>query len=151
MTDPQALREALFDLRTPLRLVRRGGTVTLADGDEPPAGFVPALLPEDLGDPSFRGDHRLRYPHAAGAMANGIASTDLVEAMARAGMLSFFGAAGLPPERVEAAVDRLQTRLGDTPHGYNLIHSPNEPDLEAVLVDLYLRRRVGLVEASAYL
>src|SRR5262245_31853396 len=39
MIDPQALREALFDLRTPLRLVRRAGTVTLANGDEPLAGF----------------------------------------------------------------------------------------------------------------
>src|SRR5438876_428088 len=74
MTDPQALREALFDLRTPLRLVRHGGTVGLAERpDEVLAGFVPALLPENLGDPSFRADHRLRYPYAAGAMANGIA------------------------------------------------------------------------------
>jgi PfaD family protein len=84
-------------------------------------------------------------------MANGIASTDLVEAMASAGMLSFFGAAGLAPERVSSAIDRLQSRLGDTPHGFNLIHSPNEPDLEATVADLYLRRGVRLVEASAYL
>src|SRR5262249_44383223 len=37
------------------------------------------------------------------------------------------------------------------PFGFNLIHSPNEPHLESVLVDLYLRRGVRLVEASAYL
>jgi PfaD family protein len=37
------------------------------------------------------------------------------------------------------------------PHGFNLIHSPNEPDLEQAVVDLYLRRGVALVEASAYL
>src|SRR6266446_4222564 len=41
--------------------------------------------------------------------------------------------------------------LGDTPYGFNLIHSPNEPDLENAVVELYLRRGVRLVEASAYL
>ena len=56
--------------------------------------------------------------------------------MGRAGMLGFFGAAGLSPQRVEQAIDRLRKNLGDIPHGFNLIHSPNEPDLEAALVDL---------------
>jgi trans-AT polyketide synthase/acyltransferase/oxidoreductase domain-containing protein len=37
------------------------------------------------------------------------------------------------------------------PYGFNLIHSPNEPELEAQVVDLYLRREIRLVEASAYL
>ncbi len=110
-----------------------------------------ACRPENLGDPSFRRDHGLRYAYVTGAMANGIASVEIVEAMARAGMLGFFGAAGLPLERVEAAITRLQASVGDLPHGFNLIHSPNEPDLEAALADLYLRRGVRLVEASAYL
>jgi PfaD family protein len=84
-------------------------------------------------------------------MANGIGSVEIVEAMSRAGMLGFFGAAGLPLERTDAAIHRLQSSLGDGPYGFNLIHSPNEPDHEASTVDLYLRRRVRLVEASAYL
>ena len=63
--------------------------------------------PENLGDPAFRRDHGVRYAYVTGAMANGIASVELVEAVARAGMLGFFGAAGLPLERVEAAIDRL--------------------------------------------
>jgi trans-AT polyketide synthase/acyltransferase/oxidoreductase domain-containing protein len=66
---------------------------------------VAGLKAEDLGDESFRRDHRLRYAYAAGAMANGIASTRLVAEMARAGMLSFFGAAGLGVERIESAID----------------------------------------------
>ena len=41
--------------------------------------------------------------------------------------------------------------LGNAPHGFNLIHSPNEPDHENATVDLYLRRNVSLVEASAFL
>ena len=112
---------------------------------------IPALKPEYLGDESFRRDHRLRYAYAAGAMANGIASTRLVAEMARSGMLSFFGAAGLGLERIEAAIDELAGAVPGAPYGFNLIHSPNEPGLEADVVQLYLRRGIRLVEASAYL
>lgn len=111
----------------------------------------PALKAEHLGDESFRRDHRLRYAYVAGAMANGIASTQLVAAMANAGMLSFFGAAGLDLERIEAAIDELARAIPGAPYGFNLIHSPNEPELEAQVVNLYLRRGIRLVEASAYL
>ena len=112
---------------------------------------IPALKPENLGDASFRRDHRLRYAYVAGAMANGIASTRLVGEMAGAGMLSFFGAAGLDLARIESAIDELARTCPGMPYGFNLIHSPNEPDLEADLVSLYLRRGIRLVEASAYL
>ena len=112
---------------------------------------APALKPENLGDESFRRDHRLRYAYVAGAMANGIASTRLVGEMARAGMLGFFGAAGLDLDRIEAAIDELAREIPGAPYGFNLIHSPNEPDLEADVVSLYLRRGIRLVEASAYL
>jgi PfaD family protein len=85
-------------------------------------------------------------------MANGIGSVEVVEAMGRAGMLGFFGAAGLPIARVAAAVDRLERSCGGSvPYGFNLIHSPAEPALEAAVADLYLRRGVRRVEASAFL
>jgi PfaD family protein len=131
-----ALRESLRDLKNPVR----SGAAT-----------APVLRPEDLGDASFIREHGVRYAYATGAMANGIASVELVEAGARAGLLSFFGSAGLPPERVESAIERLQASLGQTPFGVNLIHSPNEPALEAALCDLLLRRGVHLVEASAFM
>jgi len=115
------------------------------------AAAAPALLPELLGDPEFRREHGVRYAYATGAMANGIASEALVEAGAKAGLLSFFGAAGLPPARVEAAIDRLDKSLGAQPRGFNLIHSPSESDLENAVCDLYLRRGVRLVEASAFM
>ncbi len=109
------------------------------------------IRPEDLGDPSFKKSHGVRYAYVTGAMANGIASCEIVEAMARVGMLGFFGAAGLGPQRVEQAIDQLQKSVGDLPHGFNLIHSPSEPELEMAIADLYLRKGVKLVEASAYL
>ena len=115
------------------------------------SSYVPALHPQTLGDAGFRDDHGLTYAYVAGAMANGIASVELVEAMSRAGMLGFFGSAGLPLAEVERAVDRLRDTLGPGPFGFNLIHSPNEPNLEAAVVDLYIRKNITLVEASAYL
>ncbi|NBV24692.1 MAG: PfaD family polyunsaturated fatty acid/polyketide biosynthesis protein [Proteobacteria bacterium] len=104
-----------------------------------------------LGDASFRRDHGLRYAYVAGAMANGIASVELVEAMARGGMLGFFGAAGLGHERVEAALHRLQKEIPGLPFGVNLIHSPNESELEDVVAKLFIQRGLRLIEASAYL
>ncbi|MFI5349660.1 MAG: PfaD family polyunsaturated fatty acid/polyketide biosynthesis protein [Elusimicrobiota bacterium] len=136
MSDPLALRAALRDLKHPVMAGR---------------AVAPALLPEQLGDPEFLREHRVRYAYATGAMANGIASVELVVAGAKAGLLSFFGAAGLGLEKVEAAIDRLQASLGDIPHGFNLIHSPSEPALEEGVCDLYLRRGVRLVEASAFM
>jgi PfaD family protein len=87
----------------------------------------------------------------AGSMAKGISSVPLVSSLAQEGMLGFFGSAGLLVEEVEAAIDLLQHRFPGGGFGFNLIHSPNEPGLEEALVDLYLRKAVRLVEASAFL
>ncbi len=113
---------------------------------------LPALYPEWLGDRSFNEAHGVRFPYVTGAMANGIATTRLVIAMAEAGMLGFFGSAGLSLERTTRAIDELTARLGDRlPWGSNLIHSPNEPSLEAGVVQLYLDRGVRRVSASAFM
>ena len=46
-----------------------------------------------------------------GAMANGIASRELVEVIANADMLASFGAAGLSLPEVEKAIQRLKEAL----------------------------------------
>ena len=118
----------------------------------PLVAVLPPLFPEWLGDRSFCEVHGTRFPYVSGAMANGIATTRLVIEMARAGMLGFFGAAGLSLPRVEAAIDELSRELGDDfSWGSNLIHSPDEPALESAVVDLYLRRGVRRVSASAFM
>lgn len=114
-------------------------------------GIVPATALEHLGDPSFARDHGARFNLVGGAMAGGIASVQMVEAFAKAGMLAFYGAAGLGLDTVEAAINGLSTRLLDRPWGSNLIHSPYEPKLEDAVADLYLRHGVRTVSASAYL
>jgi PfaD family protein len=158
MTDERAIYDAVCALDRPVCLRETRGRLSLVEPAAIPSpvtgirtAWAPAVRPEDLGDARFRADHGLRYAYVTGAMANGIGSVEIVEAMARAGMLGFFGAAGLPLVRVGAAIERLQSTVGDRPHGFNLIHSPNEPDLEAAVVHLYLQRGVRLVEASAYL
>jgi trans-AT polyketide synthase, acyltransferase and oxidoreductase domains len=124
-----------------------------APGALPTLASLPPLYPEWLGDRSFGEVHGTRFPYVTGAMANGIATTRLVIAIARSGCLGFFGAAGLSPAKVEAAVDELQRELDPPglPWGSNLIHSPNEPALEEAVADLYIRRGVRRVEASAYM
>ncbi|MEE8385489.1 MAG: PfaD family polyunsaturated fatty acid/polyketide biosynthesis protein [Dehalococcoidia bacterium] len=130
---------------------RFGTDVRLHEGDRAVVGHAVSLRLDSLGDPDFHAAHGVKLACIAGAMANGIASVELVEAMSRAGMLGIFGAAGLPLRSIEAAIDRLTSSLGSAPFGFNLIHSPNEPDLEHDVVDLYLRHGVRLVEASAYM
>jgi PfaD family protein len=112
---------------------------------------LPPLYPEWLGDRSFGERHGTRFPYIAGAMANGIGSTDIVTAMARAGMIGFFGAAGLSLGKVEAAIRTIQAAVGDAPYGVNLIHSPQEPLLEKGNVELLLATGVPRASASAYM
>lgn len=135
-------------------LLQPDGTWTTRDSEEVnPASVAcaPAIRLENLGDPSFCADHDLSYPLVAGSMAKGISSAAIVEALGQAGMLGFFGAAGLPLETVEDAAERIAKALGSRPYGFNLIHSPHEPELEAALVEMYIRRGIRLIEASAFL
>ncbi len=116
------------------------------------AGILPPLYPEWLGDPSFLRAHKVRFPYVVGEMATGIATSVMVIAAARAGILAFFGAAGLSAERIEAAVTEIQKALGTgVPFGANLIHSPQMPGEEDAIVGVYLRRGVVNVSASAFL
>lgn len=162
--DPGAIAAAVQDVNQPLTLVDSGGNLGLARGGSsvfgaaPPdaqayriVAFVLPARPETFGDATFCADHGLRYPYVAGAMANGIGSAAIVEAMGKAGMLGFFGSAGLPVERVEKEIDRIQGNLSGLPYGINLINSPAEPDLEANIIELYLRKGVRRIEASAFL
>ena len=175
-TDAEGLQNALYSLSQPFVLVdqngqpaaARGGSLTFdlsanrIDSDAPPdrtvsgvrrpvLAFTPSLPPENLGDPDFKKRHNLRYAYVGGAMANGITSTAMVEALGKAGMLGFYGAAGLTPAEVEKAINKVQEKLGNLPYGFNLIHSPGDPDLETAVVGLYIKQGIRKVCASAYL
>ena len=168
-TGTAVIRYALQQVTEPLYVlnvngsigVGRGGRAVVGDLQSDPTGtrtsgfpllaYVPPLPPESLGDPHFKATYGVRYPYIIGAMANGITSVRMVESAARSGMLSFFGAAGLALQDIENAIVTLQNTVGHLPFGFNLIHSPNEPDLELGTVNLYLKHQIGTVSASAYL
>ncbi len=117
------------------------------------AGVLPPLFPEWLGDPAFMRIHQVRFPYVVGEMATGIATASMVIAVAKAGFLSFFGAAGLAPEIIENAVNEIQRGLARTTitWGSNLIHSPQIGGTEESTVDIYLRRGVTKMSASAFM
>ena len=119
------LLAAVHQLRSPVHVVQdpASGALGVAQGGRfiPPGmqaadgatawpllATLPPIYPEWLGDRSFCEIHGVRFPYCTGAMANGIASTRLVIAMARAGFLGFFGAAGLGPATVEQALFELE-------------------------------------------
>ena len=137
-------------------LLAAGGTFRLESSATSSEGqrllaFVPAQDITNLGDPSFCHDYAIAYPYMGGSMANGIASVELVEALASADMLASFGAAGLTLAEIEAAIHRLQRSLKNKSFAFNLIYSPNEKGHEDAVVDLYLKYGISLVEASAYM
>lgn len=109
------------------------------------------MTASQLGDQGFRKDYKLKYAYKTGAMANGIASADLVIAIGKAGFLGSFGAAGLVPSRIRKELDTIQSNLTSETYAVNLIHSPIEAALESGAVDLFLEKGVKIVEASAFL
>ncbi|MDQ0456411.1 PfaD family polyunsaturated fatty acid/polyketide biosynthesis protein [Rhizobium paknamense] len=111
----------------------------------------PALPPEALGDPEFAALYGVRYPYMSGAMANGIASPDLVIALAGQGYLASYGAGGVRLEHVDKALQKITSALGDKPFSVNLIHSPSEQAMENGLIDILLRYNVRIIEASAFM
>jgi PfaD family protein len=152
--------DALRRIKRPLFLLEKDGTIEVQEGqpgliaaasEKSFAGMVLPCSLESMGDASFCSDYGIRYPYVGGSMAKGISSVEMVKAFAAGEMLGFFGAAGLSIELVEGAIDQLMADGGNMPFGINLIHSPNEPQLENDLVDLYLKRNVTLLEASAFL
>lgn len=141
----------LRDIITPYSATGAAGRFTLTPGiSASAAAVIPVCRPSYLGDRGFLKAHGLKYAYVGGSMANGISSTRLAEALGRAGMLGFYGAAGQTPDEVEKAID---SALSSPPFncGFNLIHSPSDPALETALTGLYLRRGVRLIEASAFI
>lgn len=164
LSDLENLPEQLCQLDVPFCIIEDkskssialGGAIQLfgndnGDKEHRLLGFSPAQSIKALGDQRFCQDYDIAYPYMAGSMANGIASVKFVEALANAGMLASFGAAGLSLAEIETAIKRLQVSLADKTHCYNLIYSPDEKGHEDAVVDLYLKYGITLVETSAYM
>ncbi len=154
-TDVPGFYEVLSTLDQPCYVVRTpvgiGVSTTRPEDDRTVIAVTGPVVPEQLGSSAFRAHHGVRYAYMGGAMAGGIASEEYVIALAKAGCLGSFGAAGLLPERVEAALQRFAKEIPGLPYAVNLIHSPSEEELERAAVELFLRYGVRCVEASAFM
>ncbi|MEH2257344.1 PfaD family polyunsaturated fatty acid/polyketide biosynthesis protein [Nostoc sp.] len=161
--EKQTIKDKLMVLNKPCYIVKVAGKIGvtnegyLSPGDNGTTAqvelltFATPIRIQQFGDPNFLSSHRVRYAYVTGAMAGGIASEEMVIALGKEQILSSFGAGGLTPERLEAAINRIQQALPQGPYAFNLIHSPNEPAIERRAVDLYLKYQVRTVEASAFL
>ncbi len=114
---------------------------------------IPPVYPEWLGDRGFTAVHNTRFPYVVGEMARGIATPAMVVAAARAGLLGFYGSAGLPLQVVREGIAEIKAALpsSDSTWGANLIHSPQQPAMEKDVVDLFLETGVKRVSASAFM
>ena len=151
------LRDCLLDLESPLRAIQTPGGIDLichadatSKGQEVLA-WVPSVTIGQFGDPGFLRDYGVQAAYYAGAMANAIASTRMVIALGKAGLMGAYGAGGVSPDRIETAIQEIQSALPDGPYAFNLLHSPFEPQIEQATVELYLRYGVRVVEAAAFI
>ncbi|MGW0548884.1 ACP S-malonyltransferase [Streptomyces altiplanensis] len=116
-----------------------------------PASAPATVQAGRLGSAEFRADYRLRHAYVAGSMYKGIASTDLVVRMGRAGLMGFFGSGGLTTGEIDAAIRDIGDRLGpDGVFGVNLLATPDAPAAERELVELLLKHDVRHAEAAAF-
>ena len=127
--------------------------------------YIPEISIENLGNSEFKKRHLIKYPYIAGAMANGISSVKMVKKMAENKMLGFFGSGGLLINEVEDAIIQLKQELikpnpvksdikeniNYLPFGFNLIHSYGDPELEMAVINLYLKHKIRLISAAAFM
>ncbi|MFT4667830.1 MAG: trans-AT polyketide synthase/acyltransferase/oxidoreductase domain-containing protein [Polaribacter sp.] len=158
--EPAQIQEKLRNTELPCYVMKDfGGRIGVANGGELVSSgrglqvlaMMPPMTAAQLGDPTFQEDYKLKYAYKTGAMANGIASAELVIAIGQANLLGSFGAAGLVPKRVKEAIEQIQNALPTQTYAFNLIHSPVEEALESGAVKLFLEKGVHVVEASAFL
>ena len=152
------IKNVLLNLEEPCYVVKHQEKIGLSNQDwwhaDPDLELLMAAPPlsiEQLGDRHFLDFHGVKYAYMTGAMAGGIASEELVIALGKQGILASFGAGGLSLKRVETAIARIQEALPNGTYAFNLLHSPNEPEIERDAVELYLKSGVRTLEASAFL
>ena len=158
--DNESIQEKLLQTDKPCYVMKDfGGRIGVSNSGELVSegrglqvlAMASPMTASQLGDPTFREDYGLKYAYKTGAMANGIASEEMVIAIGKANLLGSYGAAGQVPERVLQGIEKIQQELPRQSYAFNLIHSPNEEALEAGAVNLFLKNGVHVVEASAFL
>ena len=131
---------------------RRNGELVVSTEKPEEAQFfqLPNLTATDVGDAQFKKDYGLKYALYGGAMANGIASSDMAIALGKAGCMGSYGSGGQRLEVVAQEIDKMKAALGDKPFLVNMLSNRNA-DMEMKLAQLLIDKQVLGVEASAYI
>ena len=111
---------------------------------------LPNLTAEDFGDTEFKKTYGLKYALYGGAMANGIASSDMAIALGKAGCMGSYGSGGQRLEVVAREIDKMKAALGEKPFLVNMLSNRNA-DMEMQLAQLLIDKKVLGVEASAFI
>ncbi len=111
---------------------------------------LPNLTAQDFGNAEFKKTYGLKYALYGGAMANGIASADMVIALGKAGCMGSYGSGGMRPDIVEKDIDKIKAALDGKPYMVNMLSNRNA-QAELDLAKLLIEKEVPAVEASAYI
>ncbi|KAF7771537.1 hypothetical protein PCIT_a4146 [Pseudoalteromonas citrea] len=110
------------------------------------------ISPENLGSAEFKRAYGVKYAYVSGAMYRGIASKELVIALAKAGFMGFLGTGGQSLSAIEQDIMAIQNALKpEHAYGLNLVCNIEHPDQEVALVELYLKYQVRCIEAAAFI
>ncbi len=121
------------------------------DSNSPNSSYNRVVKAEALGSKAFRSDYNVKYNYVAGGMGKGISSKEWVVALAKGGLLGFYGTRGLPLPTISEAIDYIQNSLpAGQPYGFNLF-DPQNTGAEEKLIDLFLSKKVRNLEVSNYL
>ncbi|MCJ7518297.1 MAG: PfaD family polyunsaturated fatty acid/polyketide biosynthesis protein [Anaerolineaceae bacterium] len=158
--DRDSLRRCLLQFNLPVYAVREnqkigftntGNSIPVNEKTSNLVGWLPPVSFSQFGDPSFCSTYRVKAAYYTGGMANAIASEEMVITLAKSGLMSSFGSGGLSIERLQKAVDTIQSAIPDYPYIFNLLHNPFEPEVEQQTVEIYLKNHIQTVEAAAYI
>ncbi len=114
-------------------------------------GFLPSFKSDDFGSKEFLEDYNVKYPYMGGSMANEISSADMVIAFAKAGYLCSLGTGGLPIDRIESQILKIKEAIPSLPFCCNILNAPQEPAKEQILIDMYMKYGINVIEASAFM
>lgn len=153
---PGTLEQAIQNPRQTLHLCKSEAGIHLQQKTAKctqAAYTLPPIYPEWLGERAFTHTHNVRFAYVVGEMARGIATAQMVIAAARAGLLGFYGSAGLQADEIRKGLTQIKTALDpeDLSYGANVIHTPQQPGYEAEIIDLFLEMGVRRVSASAFM
>lgn len=108
------------------------------------------ILPEQLGCPIYKERHNLKYAYASGGMYQGIASKELVTAMANQGFMPYFGAGGLSLTKIEEALLFFKQNIKGTNYGVNILFNHITSASENSIIDLLLKHDIKNIELAAF-